>query len=93
MTQRGAGDRAYGYSPAVAPFSQPAEGSVRVETVIGVIVWIVVALAFAFICASIASNKGRSPLLWGILGLVFPVIALIVIALLSSTGPRGSTPL
>ena len=38
------------------------------ETVIGVIVWIVVALAFAFICARIAFNKGRSPLLWGFSG-------------------------
>ena len=62
-------------------------------TVIGVIIWVVVALAFAFICAKVAFNKGRSPLLWGILGLVFPVIALIIIALLPRTGPPGSTPL
>ncbi|MGE3234728.1 MAG: hypothetical protein AB7O78_13505 [Thermoleophilia bacterium] len=57
------------------------------------IVGIVVALAFAFICAKIASDKGRSPLLWGILGLILPVIALIIIALLPRTGPPGSTPL
>ena len=63
------------------------------ETVIGVIVWIVVALAFAYFCAKIASNKGRSPLLWAILGLIIPVIALIIIALLPRTGPPGSTPL
>jgi hypothetical protein len=62
-------------------------------TVIGVIIWVVVALAFAFICAKVAFNKGRSPLTWGILGLVFPVVALSVILLLPRTGPRGDTPL
>jgi hypothetical protein len=73
--------------------SSIAGGFEIVGTVIGVIIWIVLALAFAFICAKVALNKGRSPLTWGILGLVFPVIALIVILVLPRTGPRGSTPL
>jgi len=58
-----------------------------VETLIGVIVYIVVALAFCYFCAKIAIGKNRSPLLWAILGAVFPLIALIVVALLPAAGP------
>ncbi len=61
-------------------------------TVIGVIIWVVVAVAIAFLCANIASKKGRSPALWGILGFVIPVIALILILVLPRSGPEGSTP-
>ena len=49
------------------------------------LIGIVIAVAIAFWCASIASRKGRSPLLWGILGFVLPLIALIVIAVLPAT--------
>ena len=58
------------------------------ETLIGVLVWIVVALAFCYFCARIAIGKGRSPILWAILGAVFPLISLIVVALLPAAGPK-----
>jgi hypothetical protein len=45
---------------------------------------VVLALVFAFVCAAIAGRKGRSRLLWGILGFFFHIITLIVIALLPS---------
>lgn len=44
-----------------------------------VAIWIGIAIA----CAIIASNKGRSGLGWFFLGLLFPLIALIIIACLS----------
>jgi hypothetical protein len=36
----------------------------------------------AYACSTIAASKGRSSLLWGFLGLVFGLLALIVIAIL-----------
>lgn len=50
-----------------------------------IIVWIVCAVA----CASIASSKGHSGCLWGLLGLVFGFFALLVIAVMPSYRPVG----
>jgi hypothetical protein len=36
-----------------------------------------IGIAVAFWCACIAARKGHSPILWAILGLVFPIIALL----------------
>lgn len=41
-------------------------------------------LAFAVVCAIVASNKGRSAFGWLILGAIFGVFALIVLAFLSN---------
>jgi hypothetical protein len=42
---------------------------------------------------SIASSKGRSPLLWGLLAVFMPLIALLIIALLPSrTTPESIQP-
>ena len=41
-----------------------------------------IVIAFSFWCACIAARRGHSPILWAILGLMFPTIALIIIALL-----------
>jgi hypothetical protein len=49
----------------------------------------VLALVFAFICAFIAGRKGRSRLLWGILGFLFHIVTLIVIALLPNKRARS----
>lgn len=48
---------------------------------------VVLALIFAVVCALIAGRKGRSRLLWGVLGFFFHIITLIVIALLPSKRP------
>lgn len=59
---------------------------------------VVIAVVFAFICGYLARRKGRSTALWAILGFLFPIIALIIIAVLSSkkvrpaTEPAGPTP-
>lgn len=45
-----------------------------------IIVWVVCAV----LCASVASSKGHSGCLWGLLGLVFGFFALIIIAVMPS---------
>lgn len=45
---------------------------------------VVIALIFGVVCALIASSKGRSAFGWLILGTLFSLIALIVLALLPS---------
>ncbi len=43
-----------------------------------------IAIVFAVVCYRIAEGKGRSGVLWGILGFLFPIIALIIILVLPS---------
>ncbi|AGB20704.1 hypothetical protein Mycsm_00247 [Mycobacterium sp. JS623] len=38
----------------------------------------------AMMCASIAGAKGRNPMGWGLLGLFFSILTLIVIAIIPS---------
>ena len=52
--------------------------------VISSIISLVIALVFAFFCHKIAVGKGRGPVLWSILGFLFTLIALIIIAILPS---------
>jgi uncharacterized membrane protein YoaK (UPF0700 family) len=48
------------------------------------LIGLVIAVVCAVVCHRIATTKGRSPVLWAVLGFLFPLIALIVIALLPS---------
>jgi predicted cobalt transporter CbtA len=41
-----------------------------------------IAIVFAVLCYRIAEGKGRSGVLWGILGFIIPIIALIIILVL-----------
>ena len=52
------------------------------EIVISSVITLLVAIVFAYFCHRIAVGKGRGPVLWTILGFLFPIIAIIVIALL-----------
>ncbi len=63
---------------------------VREVELVFILIGIVIAVAIAAWCASIAAGKGRSPILWGILGFVFPLIALIVIAVLPAASPPAA---
>ncbi len=45
---------------------------------------------FAYACYSIAESKKRSGVLWGIMGFLFSVIALLIIALLPKIKRRGN---
>ncbi len=56
-------------------------------TLLAVVVWFYplgffVALALALLCGYIASAKGHSGALWGILGFFFTLITLIIVLLL-----------
>lgn len=55
---------------------------------------ICLSLVFAFVCAGIAARKGRSKLGWGILGLLFSIVTLIVLLSIPSKRPpeRESPP-
>ena len=52
--------------------------------VVSSIISLVIALVFAFFCHKIAVGKGRGPVLWAILGFLFTIISLIIIAILPS---------
>ena len=52
------------------------------EIVISSVISLLVAIVFAYFCHRIAVGKGRGPVLWTVLGFLFPIIAIIVIALL-----------
>lgn len=43
---------------------------------------LILAIICLIVCYRIAKNKGRSPVLWAVLGFFFSLIALLVIALL-----------
>jgi hypothetical protein len=43
---------------------------------------IAIAVAIAAVCYNIAVGKGRSGVLWAVLGFLFPIIALIIIFVL-----------
>jgi len=49
----------------------------------GIALWTVVpAVLSAVACAIVAARKGRSPMGWASLGLIFPIVAVVVVALL-----------
>ena len=43
------------------------------------IVWAVVAVVFFAILYKMAGSRGRNPILWGVLGAAFTLVALIVL--------------
>ena len=59
-------------------------------------IFVVFGVIFAIACALIANSKGRSPVLWGVLGFLFGLIPLIVILVLKRKTPPmyyGSQPM
>jgi hypothetical protein len=51
----------------------------------GFVWWLIIALfwvIFLTFTMSVARSKGRSPLLWGLLAVFFPLITLIIVLLL-----------
>ena len=56
------------------------------ELLVVYLISFVVGVVCAFCCAKLALGKGRSAPAWGVLGFLFSIVALIVIALLPPTG-------
>lgn len=67
----------------LASYSQPEAGNFILSGIKGIfyIVWAIIA---AIICAIIAATKGRSAFGWGILGLFFHIVTLIVVIVVPS---------
>ncbi len=51
-------------------------------TFLWVLIAIIVDILFILITMSIAARKGHSPLLWGLLAVFLPLIALIIVLIL-----------
>jgi hypothetical protein len=54
------------------------------------LIYLIIDVLFAVACAYIAKGKGRSMVLWAILGFLFPLIALIIVAVLPRSKPAVS---
>lgn len=51
-------------------------------------IFLVFGVIFGLACALIANSKGRSPVLWGVLGFLFGLIPLIIILVMKRKSPR-----
>lgn len=67
----------------LAAQSQPEAAGFILRGIKGIFVAIGSVIA-SIVCAVIAATKGRSPLGWGILGLIFSIFTLIVVAVIPS---------
>jgi Na+/melibiose symporter-like transporter len=67
----------------LAAHSQPEAAGFILRGIKGIFVAIGSIIA-AIVCAVIAATKGRSPLGWGILGLIFSILTLIAIVIVPS---------
>lgn len=56
------------------------------------IISLAVAVAIGYACYKIAISKGRNGTLFGVLGFLFPIIVLIIIAVLPAKQPGASEP-
>jgi len=67
----------------LAAQSQPEAAGLILRGIKGIVVAIGSIIA-AIVCALIAAMKGRNPLGWGILGLFFSILTLIVVIVIPS---------
>jgi MFS family permease len=50
--------------------------------VLVIALYLVAAVAVAYACARLAARRGRSPRAWAVLGILFPLAAVILVAIL-----------
>lgn len=67
----------------LAAYSQP-EAAGLIGGTIKFIFYAIGSIIAAIICAAIAAMKGRNPFGWGILGLFFSILTLIVVIVIPS---------
>lgn len=67
----------------LAASSEPEAAGFILRGIKGIFVAIGSVIA-AIICAVVAATKGRNPLGWGVLGLFFSILTLIVVVLIPS---------
>ena len=76
-------DRVRAHQLVLAAYSQPEAAGLILRGIRGIFVAIGSVIA-AIICAAVAAMKGRNPLGWGILGLFFSILTLIVVIVIPS---------
>src|SRR5262245_17905809 len=76
-----------GVSVLATPLAASAQTTTNTSTSFNPGIFLIFGVIFAIACALIANSKGRSPVLWGILGFLFGLIPLIIILVLKRKSP------
>jgi peptidoglycan/LPS O-acetylase OafA/YrhL len=76
-----------GVTVLATPLAASAQSTDTTSSGFNPTIFVVFGLVFAVACALIANNKGRSPVLWGLLGLLFGLIPLIIILVMKRKSP------
>jgi hypothetical protein len=69
------------------PIAASAQSTTNTSSAFNPGLFLVFGVIFAIACALIANSKGRSPVLWGILGFLFGLIPLIIILVMKRKSP------
>jgi len=85
-----------GVSVLATPLAASAQTTTNTSSSFNPAIFLVFGVIFGVACALIANSKGRSPVLWGILGFLFGLIPLIIILVMKRKSPpmyAGGQPL
>ena len=76
-----------GVSVLTTPLAASAQTTTNTSSSFNPAIFLVFGVIFGIACALIANSKGRSPVLWGILGFLFGLIPLIIILVMKRKSP------
>ena len=76
-----------GVSVLATPVAASAQTTTNTSTGFNPGIFLVFGVIFAVACGLIANSKGRSPILWGVLGFCFGLIPLIIILVMKRKSP------
>ena len=76
-----------GVSVLATPLAASAQTTSSNTTTFNPGIFLIFGVIFGIACALIANSKGRSPVLWGILGFLFGLIPLIIILVMKRKSP------
>jgi len=76
-----------GVSVLATPITASAQSTTNSSMSLNPAIFLVFGVIFAVACGLIANSKGRSPILWGILGFLFGLIPLIIILVMKRKAP------
>ncbi len=76
-----------GVSVLVTPIAASAQTTTNTSSNFNPGIFLIFGVIFGIACALIANSKGRSPVLWGILGFLFGLIPLIIIVVMKRKSP------
>jgi len=76
-----------GASVLATPLAASAQTTTDTSASFNPGIFLVFGVIFGIACALIANSKGRSPVLWGVLGFLFGLIPLIIILIMKRKSP------